>query len=339
MILIASFKTNIHSANPMTNDLLLRFRALWDPNRFHGWGKKRRYFEGWYIKVVDPTERFAWAFIPGISMAANGERHAFIQSLDGKKRQAAYHRFNARQFQPAEDRFSLHLGDNFFSGEQLQVFLPNVQGRLFFENCIPWPKKPWAPGVMNWYSFAPFMECYHGVVSMNHQIKGSLTIHGETVDFTGGKGYIEKDWGASFPKSWIWMQTNHFDEPDVSLFASVAHIPWLKSFFIGYIVGFWLRGKLYTFATYTGAKMKIALLNDRQVKLTFTDKTKRLEIEGTKEEGGGLISPISGEMTGKVNESLEAVVDVALYEHDQLIFKGRGRNAGMELAGEIHALL
>ena len=60
------------------------------------------------------------------------------------------------------------------------------------------------------YTFAPFMECYHGVLSFDHTIAGSLAVDGQELDFTGGHGYIEKDWGQAFPKAWIWTQSNHF---------------------------------------------------------------------------------------------------------------------------------
>ena len=50
---------------------------------FQGKNKKRRYFEGWYFKVVSPDEQHALAFIPGISMGENGERHSFVQVMDG----------------------------------------------------------------------------------------------------------------------------------------------------------------------------------------------------------------------------------------------------------------
>ncbi len=52
----------------------------------------------------------------------------------------------------------------------------------------------------------PAMECYHGVVSMYHLLSGHLEINGDKVDFSGGKGYIEKDWGRSMPSDWIWIQ-------------------------------------------------------------------------------------------------------------------------------------
>jgi hypothetical protein len=83
------------------------------------------------------------------------------------------------------------------------------------------------------------MECYHGVLSFDHGITGQLTVNGEIFDFNGGRGYIEKDWGQAFPKAWIWMQSNHFEQPGTCLTASVAIIPWLRSAFSGFVVGLW----------------------------------------------------------------------------------------------------
>lgn len=42
------------------------------------------------------------------------------------------------------------------------------------------------------FAFVPFMECYHGIVSMDHIIQGELEIDGATVDFSNGRGYMEK---------------------------------------------------------------------------------------------------------------------------------------------------
>lgn len=320
--------------------LLHRWRALWNPNRYHGWGRKRNYFEGWYFKFVDPTEQYAFAAIPGISMGSDGRQHAFIQVLDGKQCRANYHEFPVSSFVPFSDRFEIRLGENGFSEQQLTLDLPELKGSLTLDGITPWPKMLGAPGIMGWYSFMPFMECYHGVVSLNHLLEGQMEVYGQAVDFTGGKGYIEKDWGVSFPSSWIWMQTNHFDAGQpVSLMASVANIPWIGSHFIGYIVGFLLGEKLYRFATYTGAQMR-ASLGEREVFLSFKGRRNRLEIVAHKIGGTGeLVSPISGNMTGKVNESLQATIEVKLFEDDHLLFEGTGRNAGLEVAGDVGGLL
>ena len=319
--------------------LLQRWRSIWNPNMYHGWGKRKRYFEGWYFKLVDPAETHVLAVIPGISIGAEGQRHAFIQLLDGKQCQTRYLRFPAIDFRPSGRRFELHLGDNYFAADRLRLALPEVSGTLHFQRPFPWPKMLGAPGIMGWYSFVPFMECYHGVVSMHHELEGDLHIGGRTVAFTGGRGYAEKDWGRSFPSSWIWMQSNHFEgETAVSLMTSVARIPWLNGHFIGYIVGLLLDGRLFRFATYTGARMKAAIEHD-EVRLQFRDRRYRLAITARPGAGGDLLSPLSGEMTGKVNESMQGTIRVELFEGDALRFAGTGRNAGLEVAGPAEELL
>jgi len=325
--------------------LFKRLRATWYPDEFHGWGRDRRYFEGWYFKVVSPDERQALAFIPGISMGEDGERHSFIQVMDGKACRAYYHRFSADDFRPAERGFEVFVGNNFFSGKKIRLDLPGISGEINFQNTTPWPKMLGAPGIMGWYSFVPFMECFHGIVSLHHTLKGELNITKSTdnqitnINFTGGKGYIEKDWGRSFPRAYVWMQTNHFDTHDrASLMASVAHIPWLGSYFIGFISGFWLDGRLFRFATYTGARKFLKITNE-QVELIFKNPKTELRILAKQAAGTALKSPISGEMTGKIQESLQAEVQAELWENGRRIFEGTGRNAGLEVAGEIGLLV
>jgi tocopherol cyclase len=316
-----------------------RWRALWNPDMYHGWGRHTKFFEGWYFKLIDPAEQHALAVIPGISKGFDGYHHSFIQVMDGKRCVAHYHDFGAEDFKASGERFEVSVGPNLFSAEGIKLDLPGLKGELHFHNRFPWPKMLGAPGIMGWYSFVPFMECYHGVLSMNHDISGSLEVDGQNVDFGGGKGYMEKDWGRSFPGAWIWMQTNHFGAAQpVSLMASVAVIPWLGSSFIGYIVGFLFEGKLYRFATYTGAEMK-ARLGAHEVYLSFRDKRHRLEIEAHQAGSAELVAPISGNMTGKVNESMQSTVVVRFYEGDALLFEGEGKNAGLELAGDVNRLL
>lgn len=320
-------------------NFIRRLRAVWDPNRYHGWGKNANYFEGWYFKLVDPTEQYAFAVIPGLAIGPDGKRQVFIQRLDGKACTAAFHEFPPADFQAAADRFEVTIGNNSFAADQIQLDLPGLKGELQFESLYPWPKMLGAPGIMGWYSFVPFMECYHGVVSVDHHISGELEVYGKKVDFSGGRGYIEKDWGRSFPRCWIWMQTNHFGgDRRVSLMASVARIPWLGSHFNGCIVGFLLEDRLYRFATYTGTETHIKL-EEHRVHLVFSDRKYRLEITANQGDTGALISPITGIMTGKVNESMQATIEVRLLEGTKLLFEGTGRNAGLELAGAVESLI
>jgi tocopherol cyclase len=315
-----------------------KLRSIWNPDQYQGWGRRRKYFEGWYFKLISPDEKHALAFIPGISMNEVGQKHAFIQVMDGKKCQAEYHTFPAADFRPSSHRFEVELAQNYFSSDEIKLDLPEISGRIKLLNLTPWPKMLGAPGIMGWYSFVPFMECNHGIVSMHHQLEGQLRFHGQTINFSGGRGYVEKDWGRSFPSAYVWMQSNHFSGTDrASLMASVAHIPWLGSYFIGFISGFWLEGRLFKFATYTGARKQLRITNDH-VELIFSQPGSELRILAQQAAGTALVSPLSGEMKGKIQESLQATLQVELLDKGQRIFEDTGRNAGLEVAGNIDVL-
>jgi hypothetical protein len=165
---------------------------------------------------------------------------------------------------------------------------------------------------MGWYRFVPFMECYHGVLGFNHSLNGKIEINGKTIDFSGGRGYIEKDYGSSFPRYYVWMQSNHFEIPGVSIIASLANIPWLGSSFDGFIVGLLFDGVVYRFTTYTGAKMTRFNLDDRRIVMHFQDKKYRIEMEALKSEGVNLQSPVEGSMTGRILESITSQIYVKL---------------------------
>lgn len=318
-----------------------KLKALFNPEQYHGWGKTRKYFEGWYYKIINADESKAFAFIPGIAMDKNGVQQAFIQVLDGKKLTADYYKFEANQFIPAQGKFEVKLADNFFSKKKIELNLPTVKGELVFENQIPWSNSWLSPGIMGPFSFVPFMQCYHGILSMDHTIQGTLRIKEEEIDFSNGRGYMEKDWGSSFPSSYIWMQTNHFSQPGISLKASVAKIPWLTSSFVGFIGGVWLHDQLIEFTTYNFTRLRKSFVDEKKVELVLENRKHRLEIFVHREATTSLASPILGFMDGRVEESMTAKIEVKLFDkrNQKVLLHDTGRHAGLEVAGKVSEIL
>jgi hypothetical protein len=191
------------------------------------------------------------------------------------------------------------------------------------------------------YSFVPFMECYHGILSMNHTISGIISHNGIDISFDGGKGYMEKDWGHSFPKAYIWMQSNHFSKPNISIKSSIAIIPWLKSSFIGHIAGILIDDKLIEFTTYNGTKVNSCEITKKNVVIEMENKSYKLNINAYREKATTLAAPISGFMNGRIDESMNAKINVRLFNKKtkKNIFEDIGYSAGIEVAGDYKLLI
>jgi hypothetical protein len=197
-----------------------------------------------------------------------------------------------------------------------------------------------SPGAMGWFAWVPLMECYHGVVSMDHRIEGRLRFDDQVLDFSGGRGYIEKDWGKQFPSAWIWGQSNHFDTPGVSLMLSVAVIPWVGRSFAGFIIGLLHDGVIHRFATYNRSRIESFSINDTEVNLVLKNATHRLYIRAMRVEGGLLKAPTTIEMDRRIIETLNASLAVRLEDlSGQALFAGTGHHAGLETVGDLDGLV
>jgi tocopherol cyclase len=318
-----------------------QLQAVFHPERYHGWGRSKKYFEGWYYKIVSADEQHAFAFIPGIAMDENGKQHAFVQVLDGKAKSAEYIQFPVEEFSASSGSFSVAVGNNRFALNSMQLELSNYSGTLHFNNTVPWSNRWYSPGIMGPYTFVPFMECYHGIVSMDHELEGALTIRGKKIDFSGGRGYIEKDWGHSFPSAYFWMHSNHFSKPGISFKASVAKIPWLRSSFVGFIAGLYFNGKLIEFTTYNGTKLLRSFADRQKVELLMENKNYRLELLAHRDHATELASPLSGLMDGRISESMTSELEVTLSDKKsgEVLFNDTGRNAALEVAGKIEEII
>ena len=319
-------------------------RKIRYPILFQGSFKKKNYFEGWYYKQVSSDERAVISFIPGISLFDN-DHHSFVQyifvSLDKNNNRitkTGYLRYPLEAFKFTDNPFRVQVGENVFSESMVSVKLiddkTNIQAKLEMGAFTPIEKSILMPNIMGFFAYIPKMECYHGVISMNHSLAGMLKINDEEIDFSKGKGYIEKDWGTSFPTEYIWIQCNNFKNKSVSIFLSIANIPFMKKSFRGYICNLSLDGKEYRFATYNNGKLKIEKITNENVKLVLENSEVILNIEGIRRQAGELIAPQKGKMQIIVKEELGGEVKISLYnKKNKSLYEDDGFMAGIEIVG------
>ncbi len=315
-------------------------KKLIHPEYFQGDKKKDHYFEGWYYKLVSGDEKDTIAFIPGVSINQT-DKHAFIQVFishqdsSGVKLNTHYIRYQYNEFSFSHKDFWVKIGKNVFFKDHIELSIRskelNISGIINFTQLTPLKKSVITPNIMGIFGYLNFMECYHGIVSMSHELSGILTTKNKNIDFFNGRGYIEKDWGKSFPKTYVWLQSNHFKDPDTSFLFSYADIPFLGLHFKGLIVNFIYNHQEYRFATYNNAKVKNEIIEDGHVHYEIKKGRYLLVIDAKSSVQVELASPKNGLMVNKIKEGLSGNITIKLYEKDNLMYEDTGEHAGIEI--------
>jgi tocopherol cyclase len=309
------------------------------PELFQGNLKKKRYFEGWYFKHVSKDLNHVYSFIPGISLSEN-DPHSFIQVIDGINGKTCYITYSVNDFRWKRNRLQIEIGNSVFTDRYIDLDIDNeeikVSGRLEYSNITEYPKTLLSPGIMGWYSYIPFMECKHGIVSVNHKVSGVLNIDNDIIDMNEGKGYIEKDWGSSFPEAWIWIQSNNFDNSDTAFTFSVAKIPWLGKYFPGFISFLYYDKRFFLFSSYNNSVLEEISYDGKTLSFTLRNNDSLLKVTAVKNKSGELLAPVSGKMSRRIKESIDSVITISLYDsHNNLIYNDSAQRAGLEIIDKI----
>lgn len=321
--------------------------TLTNPDLYHGKNKKSNFFEGWYFKIVDKYNENQFAFIPGISKGPNGKHnHSFIQVLNSETSCCTYNKFPEDNFHFNNKNFKIKVDKSIFALDHIKLNISCnnnvIKGKLKFTDTIKWPDSIVNPGSMGFYNYLWFMECYAQVCILDGNIEGSLSINGKLIDFTSGKVYIEKNWGESFPKSWIWIQSNSFHDKRATITCSLATIPFPIKDFRGFLIGVTVDDYFYSFTSINGSKIDIKkcdndvliIASNNKFKLTiktFSSKDKYMLCKG----------PVNGKMVPLVNETLCGSLSMTLenIKNKHIIYNGIGESVGIEYGGDQLSLI
>lgn len=288
--------------------------------KFNGEKKKKSFFEGWYFKHQNEEDTIA--FIPGINILDSGEKTAFIQIIT--KDFSKYIEYSFNSFYADKKRLYIKIGKNTFSEKGIDININEegltIKGKIEYGNFTPLKYN-----IMGPFSLIPFMECNHGVISLSHKIEGKLIINDKIFSFKEGNGYIEKDYGTSFPKSYLWVQCNDFKD-DTSIMVSIADIPFMGMNFKGCIGVVYYRGREYRLATYNGVKIISYSKNGLEIKRGKY----RLVIDIEENNPKLLMAPVLGEMNRHIHENEACTANFKFYIKDRLIFALESSGVGFE---------
>lgn len=218
-------------------------------------------------------------------------------------------------FRASKNGFLVQIGQNLFSTRGAVVDIRQdgiaVTGHIRYG-----PFTPIAYNIMGPFAFLPFMECNHAVHSLYHTLQGSILLNGRTVDFSDGRGYIEQDWGKSFPKKYAWLQTNDFTQENTCLFVSIATIPFMGCAFTGCICVLHFDQREYRLATYLGVRIR----EWSQSSIVLAQGKYTLQISVQSSPGQKLLAPGSGALSRSIHESPCCRAHIVFYKGSTRLF-------------------
>lgn len=278
---------------------------------------KKNYFEGWYFKQV-LSKKQVISIIPGISIS-NHKKHAFIQVIETINNKAYYIPYNIEDVKFSKDDFYIKIKNNYFSKNKIILDIDyedlKLKGELNFDKQTPLSKTTYRPTIMGPFTYLKNMQCNHAIISMHHTVTGIIHLNNKKIKVKKGTGYIEKDYGTSFPRKYLWLHSNtSHTTPKISLTFSIADIPTGPLFFQGFFCVLLINKKEYYFTTYYNDSVKIKSLDDNNLHITLKNKKYRLELIVNHEKGQELVAPKLGKMIKSLKENLNTSINLTLID-------------------------
>jgi hypothetical protein len=282
---------------------------------------KKNGFEGWYTRLTDPTKGVNIAVIFAKTTYYK-DPHGFIQIYDGTLKVNHYFRFLLSDFKATED--GVYLKDNHLSLKTMTIKAGDYAIDVHFAKPVQNSYK----SAMGFLEKLP-LETFQEVVLMQAEFKGTLIFKGQTQTLIG-KSYMEKTYGKKFPKTWFWLQANHFHDSALSISMSGGHVPTLFLRPFGFFVLLYTQDKTYRFATYNFSRFRSSVHDDhvemrvKKGRLTLTVRVydhHPVELVGPKD---------AGDMSLPVYECINANTKITLEKNKKVIFSDESRYAGFE---------
>ena len=292
----------------------------------------KNYFEGWYFKNTNNDNGIS--FIPGINIDGN-LKESFIQVITNTS--SYFIKYDINDFKFNFDPFYIRVGDNYFSKDSVHVNIKdnhqdiNIVGDIYYMNNKNIDTNIFSPNIMGPFSYIPFMECNHAILSMKNEAHGLVYINNNKLDFDNSTGYIEKDWGYSFPKSYIWCQGNMFESSNASFMFSMADIPFKLFSFRGLICVLIVNNNEYKFTTYNNAKLVKYFIDDSSLNITLKKGSYYLNINSLFGKNLKLSAPVKGRMEKDIFESICSSITLTLKHNNDIIFSDTSTNCGLEV--------
>ncbi len=300
-------------------------------NNFHFLHKKGPSFEGFYFKTA-LANGTTLVIICGFAKSKD-KSHAFIQ-VSSQLLETFYFEYPLSSLKTNEETFNFSVGKNTFSQNGISIQEEDCEINLSFTHFELWNRSFFKPSIMGILTFVPFVECKHDIISPHLLVNGTAKLKTKTLQFQNNSGYIDKNWGTSFPKEYFWGHISSFENSTVSVQFAKARPKWLL-WKIPVHIGFLrIDGEMHLFKSWKRDQM--TLINVGQEEIELKNKHYRIELKFDQGYPLNLRAPLNGKLDNTILERAGISTSVTIYKKTtssafELILNETVNNATLEI--------
>ena len=301
--------------------------------------KQKKGFETWYFNLVNKTQTLILEFIVSFYKdEIHQEVHLTIDSNEKKYRRKI--KFKEEQF--STSKTSVQIGASQLGSEgmilQIEEDELDIKGEVRFAEQITLKQSAMHSGLMGPFKYLPFLHSYHEVIALTHTLAGEICINGEVIDFTGGKGYIDKEWGKAYPNVWIWAQCNQFKQSDMAMMLGVMRHQLFLDYQTSFVVPIYYQGQLEVFANYNGGHIAKLYRYKGYIHIVITQKNKLLDLKIYGQDEVDLAMSRNAHMIKDVYNCMNAKIEVKLTQNGMVLLEKTGYDVQLEIGGNTSKL-
>lgn len=278
------------------------------PSDLRGHFGRSRYFEGWFQKVYSREYGVSFILIYGYATRNTEERFGFIQIVSPDS-EALMLCFPEAELSCDRARHIMWMGSNTLSTDRIEVHSEDILIRMNLTGNHPVQSYK---NSMGYTYFVPGLPCYHSVVNTSHLVSGVVQHRGKEYALDDEMGYLEKNWGSSFPDRYFWLHALDPGDSEVGILFSQAEIRWLGRRFVRHVGHVRFDGKLIDFRDLANVRIEIFSPAPDMLMIRMNSKTLKVEIAISQGKRVLFKGPRNGQLSRDIPHHTDAIMHLTL---------------------------
>lgn len=276
--------------------------ARYIPSNLRGFMNRPSYFEGWFQKIYAVEHRASVLIIYGYATQNPPERFGFIQILLPNERPLLYY-FPKHEVDLDLTNHVVRMGNNLLSTQEITIASEVLQMNLRLSVKHPVQS---LKNTMGYTYYIPNLPCYHAVVNPAHWVSGDIQFNGNSIELTNERGYLEKNWGTSFPQDYLWLHALDPSDSGVSLLFSCASMHWMGRTFRKHVGHIRYKGIEMDLRELKQVTIRCVKESSLSYSITLSSKTISLRIEVVSVRQVTFKGPDQGQMSRDIIHHADA---------------------------------